>query len=461
MRAVLLSLGLLACTHAKQSVTLYESGDYAGAARSADAGLASHPGDHGLWQMRVRAALALGDAEGVARSYASYVGQRSGDDPELLQDLAIATLSQALASPSARLKIAAIHAVEAAEIQSLADSVTERLGDDDDRVAAAAAVAVINGVPNARPMAGQLLHSPDPEARRVVVEGIGKKLGTLKKVGALAKIDLQRLAGSDPDPRVRRAAIRWLGQLKTKEAADVIERQLRHTDEGVRAAAALALARIGQGDLAGLAKRALADKALAVRLAGIELLLAAKQTDELTKLAENDPDPILAAEAAFAARRQDLATKALDRAVGSEGWSIRAGAANMATRTAGKASGLQLARKLLADADPRVKLAAARVLAHGGERAAAVDVLAAALTGDSALGAATDLAELGDARGIETLDAMVRDLKATPDQRASAAMAHRSARKVTPGLVAALADSNGVVRVEAATALVMLAKPER
>ena len=461
MRAVLLSLGLLACTHAKQSVTLYEAGDYAGAARSADEGLASHPGDHGLWQMRVRSALALGDAEGVARSYAAYVGQRSGDDAELLSDLAIATLSQALASPSARLKIAAIHAVEEAEIQSLADSVAERLGDDDDRVAAAAAVAVINGYPNARPTAGQLLHSPDPEARRIVVDGIGKKIGTLKKVGPLAKIDLQRLAGSDPDPRVRRAAIRWLGQLKVKEAGDVLERQLRHTDEGVRAAAALAIARIGQGDLPALAKRALADKALAVRLAGIELLLAAKQTDELVKLAQDDPDPILAAEAAFAARRQDLATKALDRAVGAEGWSTRAGAANMATRAAGKSSGLQLARKLLADPDPRVKLAAARVLAHGGDRAAAIDVFAAALTGDSALGAATDLAELGDARGIQTLDAMVRDLKATPDQRASAAMAHRSARKVTPGLVAALADSNGVVRASAATALVMLAKPER
>ena len=455
MRAVLISLGLMACAgRAKQSVNLYEAGDYAAAARSADEGLASHPGDHGLWQMRVRSALALGDAEGVSRSYASYVGQRDGDDAELLQDLAIATLSQALSSPSAKLKIAAINAVAAAEIQALADAVAERLGDDDDRVAASAAVAVINGYPNARPAAGQLLHSPDPEARRIIVDGVGKK------VGASALIDLQKLAGSDPDARVRRSAIRWLGQLKAKEAGDVLERQLRHTDEGVRAAAALALARIGQGDLAGLAKRALADKALAVRLAGIELLLAAKQTDDLIKLAD-DPDPILAAEAAFAARRQDLAVKALDRAVGAEGWSIRAGAANMATRAAGKSSGMQLANKLLADPDPRVRLAAARVLAHGGDRAAAIAIFTAALTGDSALGAATDLAELGDARGLKTLDAMVRDGKSTPDQRAAAAMAHRSARKVTPGLVAALADSNGVVRVEAATVLVMLAKPER
>ncbi len=453
--AVIFAIGLGACAgRAKQSVNLYESGDYAGAARTADEGLASHPGDQGLWQMRVRSALALGDADGVARAYASYLGHREGDDAELLQDLAIATLGQALSSPSVRLKIAAIQAVAAAEIQALADQVAERLGDDDDRVAAAASVAVLRGYPQAPQVASEMLRSPDPEARRLAVEGVGKK------VGALAVIDLQKLAGTDPDPRVRRAAIRWLGQIKAKEAGEVLERQLRHTDEGVRAAAALALARIGQGDLNALAKKALADKALAVRLAGIELLLAAKNTAELVRVAE-DPDPIVAAEAAIAARRPDLATKALDRAVGAEGWTIRAGAAVMASRATGKASALTLARKLLADPEPKVRLAAARVLAHAGERGPAIEVFAAALTGDSALNAATDLAGLGDERGLKVLDTMVRDAKATPDQRAAAASAPRSAHKVTPGLVAALADSNGVVRVEAATVLVMLAKPER
>jgi HEAT repeat protein len=86
-------------------------------------------------------------------------------------------------------------------------------------------------------------------------------------------------------------------------------------------------------------------------------------------------------------------------------------------------------------------------------------VFAAALSGDTALPAATDLAGLGDKRGFDVLDAMVRDAKSSPDLRAAAASAHRTAHHVTPGLVAALADSNGVVRVEAATALVMLAKP--
>jgi hypothetical protein len=111
--AVVLSAGILivACAgHAKQAVVMYESGDYAGAARYADEFLSSYPKDEGLWQMRVRAALALGNADDVARSYASYRSIRSDDDNELLRDLAIATIGQALASPSVRLKIAAIQA---------------------------------------------------------------------------------------------------------------------------------------------------------------------------------------------------------------------------------------------------------------------------------------------------------------------------------------------------------------
>jgi HEAT repeat protein len=452
--AVTFSLLLLAgcASRAKQSVSLYEAGDYAGAAKAADAGLADHPGDAGLWQMRVRAALALGDGDAVARAYGSYRGHRDGDDAELLQDLAIATLGQALASPSVRLKIAAIDAVASAEIQALADDVAERLGDDDDRVAASAASAVLRGYPQAPQIASQMLRSEDPEARRIAVEGVGKK------IGALAVIDLQKLAGGDPDARVRRAAIRWLGQIKDKESVELLARQMRHADEAVRAAAATALARIGQGDLAGFAKKAIADRALAVRLAGVELLVAAKQTDELVKLAE-DPDPMVAAEAAIAAKRPDLVTKALDRAVAADAWTIRAGAANIAVRGAGKPAALELARKLAGDKEVGVRLAAARVLGSAGDRDTAIRVFAEALSGDSALSAASDLAHLGDDRGLKTLDAMVRDQKATPDQRAAAASAHRTARRVTPGLVAALADSNGVVRVEAATALVMIAKP--
>jgi HEAT repeat protein len=442
---------LAACaSRAKHSIALYEAGDYAGAARAAEAGLAEHPGDDELWQMRIRAALALGDAEGVARSYATYHERRGEHDAELLSDLAIATLGQALASPSARLKITAIEAVAANEIHALAVQVAERMGDMDDRVAAAAAVAVLRGFPQAPQVAADMLDSEDAEARRIAVDGIGRKVGTL------AVSDL-REAARDPAARVRRAAIRWLGSLRDTESRPILERNLRHPDESVRAAAAGALAELGSGDLAGYARRALADKALAVRLAGIELLVAAKQTAQLAALAE-DRDPMVAVEAAIAAKRTDLAAPALQRAAAAEAWTTRAGAANVAMRAVGKADALALARRLVADLEVGVRLAAARLFASAGDRAAAIGVLANLLTGDSALGAATDLARFDDPRGLSALDAAVRDREAAPAHRAAAAAAHATAHRITPGLVAALADPNAVVRVEAAAALATLAR---
>jgi HEAT repeat protein len=445
-----LGLGLGCAQHAGQSIALYEAGDYAGAARAADAGLASHPKDSALWRMRIRAALALGDADGVARAYAAYRSQYGEDDEGLLRDLAIATLGQALASPSAKLKLVAIEAVASAELQALADQVAERMGDDDDRVAAAAAVAVLRGYPQAPQVADDMLRSEEPEARRIAVDGIGKK------VGALALGDL-RAAADDPDPRVRRAAIRWLGQLKDKASQPLLERQLRHTDEGVRAAAVQALARLGVGELAALAKQALADRALPVRLAGIELLRAAKLTAELAALAE-DPEPLVALEAAAAAARPELAQQALERAATADRWAIRAGAANMAGRTVDRTHALPILKRLAGDPELGVRLAAARALASAGDRAGAIEIFAAALGTDSAVSAATDLARLGDARGEKVLDAAVRDAARGEDGRAVAVAAHLTAHRVTAGLVAALADGSGVVRVEAAAALVALAR---
>jgi HEAT repeat protein len=452
----------------QQSIALYERGDYAGAARAADEGLASHPGDEGLWQMRVRSALALGDRDAIAKAYAGYRDALHEDDRALVRELAIVTLQQALASPSVKMKVAAILAVEANELHPLADTVAERMGDDDDRVAAAASIAILRGYPQAPEVASQLLRSEDAEARRIVVEGIGKK------VGRMAAADLQN-AASDPDPRVRRAAIRWLGQLKIADAADLIVRRLKDRDEGVRAAAASALAHLGGRDLHPYAQQALADRALAVRLAGVELLAAAKDTGALARVADTDADPLVAAEAAIAAKRPDLAQRALDRAAADDRWALRAGAANVAVRALGKDAGVAFARKLVADKEPAVRLAAARVLAHAGDKAAATavfaEVLASAPAGPPgapelgaadgaslALQAAGDLAELGDARGLDALDAAIRDVHAGEDRRLTAIATLRGAHRITPGLVAALADPSGVVRTEAASALLALSK---
>ncbi|HET9627843.1 MAG TPA: HEAT repeat domain-containing protein, partial [Kofleriaceae bacterium] len=248
--------GLAACaSRAQQAVALYDKGDYAGAARAADTGLAAHPGDGDLWQMRVRAALAQGDAAGVSRAYATYRERHGGDDDrDLLRELARATLGQALASPSARLKIAAIRAVAAAEMESLAEAVVMRMGDDDDRVAAAAAIAVIHADPRAPDLAEQMMHSESAEARRIAVDGVGQK------VGKIAISDLEA-AANDGDPRVRRTAIFWLGQSKARDAAATLTAHLRDPDEAVRAAAGTALAAIAADRLPELAEAAIGDPA--------------------------------------------------------------------------------------------------------------------------------------------------------------------------------------------------------
>jgi HEAT repeat protein len=456
MLRIFLALALLtpACANrAKRSLSLYESGDYAGSMRAADEGLAGHPDDDDLWAMKVRAALALGDADAIAKAYAGYLDARGDDDKALLRDLSTATIAQALASPSVRLKIDAIDAIAELEIHSLADQVAERMGDDDDRVAAAASIAVLKGFPQAPAVADDMTRSENAEARRIAIDGIGKK------VGKLALADLEK-AATDRDPRVRGVAVRWLGQLKDKDAVEILAKRMRDPDEGVRAAAATALARIGIGNLDAFAKQALADHKLSVRLAGVELLAAAHRDDQLVALA-GDADPMVALQAAIAVKSShpELAAKAVERAATAEDWTTRAGAANYLVTALGKATALGVAKRMTADAEIGVRLAAARVLLHAGDKATATPIFTAALTdANHGVQAAADLASIGDPAGTKALSDVVRDPTKSPEQRAAAVLAHRSAHRVTPGLVAALADASGIVRVQAAAVLGALAK---
>lgn len=450
-----------ACANrAKRSIDYYDSGDYAAAVRAADEGLASHPDDDNLWAMKVRASVALGDAEGIAKAYQQYASKRGGDDKELLRELSTATLGAALTSPSVKMKIAAIEAIERIEIHSLTDQVAERMGDDDDRVAAAAAVALLRGMPGAPDVADDMMKSDNAEARRIAVEGVGRKIAKMPgAIGKLALVDLQK-AATDSDPRVRRAAIRWLGMNKDKEAVDIIMPRLKDPDDSVRAAAASALARIGVGNLGALGKQALADRSLAVRLAAVELLVTANADSDLVVLTD-DADPMVALQAAIAlkAKRPELVDKAINRAASAEEWTIRAGVANLLVTALGKDAARTYAQRLADDAHLGVRLAAARTLVNVDDKDGAKRVFTAAL-GDAEYDqqAAADLAGLGAPDGLDALSRFVRDIKRTPAQRAAAASLHRSARRVTGGLVAALADGDGLVRVEAAAALGTLAK---
>jgi HEAT repeat protein len=451
---VVLSVIAASCAnHAQRSIALYEAGDYAGARRAADEGLAAHPDSDDLWAMRLRAALALGDADLVANTYETMTKHDVENRP-LMRELAVATLGQALASPSARLKVMAIEAIAQSELHELTEQVFQALGDDDDRVAAAAASAVLKGHPQAPQIADEMLRSENAEARRIAVDGVGKK------VGKLAVADLEK-AADDHDAKVRRTAIFWLGSIKDKDGVEILTRRMRDPDDSVRAAAATALARIGIGNLEALGKKALSDHALAVRLAGIDLLVAAHRDDEIVQLV-SDADPMVAVEAAVAVRKShpELGPKAIERALAAEEWTVRAGAANQLVSAVGKQAALGYAKTLAGDHELSVRLAAARVLAHTGDPASARQIFAAALEdADHGTQAAADLGALGDEAGLSALSRFVRDIKGrSPEQRGEAASAHRTAHRVTPGLVAALADPNGLVRVEAAATLAALSK---
>src|SRR5205823_1560864 len=184
-------------------------------------------------------------------------------------------------------------------------------------------------------------------------------------------------------------------------------------------------------------------------------LAAAHADSELVTLTDDkDPMVSLAAAIAVKATHPELAPKAIDRALGADEWTIRAGVANMLGMAVAKDSQKTYAQKLVADTQVGVRLAAARVLLHAGDRDAATSVFSAALSdADFGLQAATDLASIGDQTGLDALSAATRDPAKSAEQRASAAAAHRSAHHVTPGLVAALADSSGIVRIEAAATL--------
>ena len=209
-----------------------------------------------------------------------------------------------------------------------------------------------------------MLHSEDAEARRIAVDGIGKK------VGKLAIADLEA-AGERSATRASGAtAIRWLGQLKDPSALELLTERLRDPDEGVRAAAG---------------SRAREDRhrqPRGARQAGARTIARSRSgspgsscwspriatTAELTALAD-DPEPMVAVEAAIERGTLQLApgrsTAPPAPTTGRSAPGPRTSRCARSARTAPSRS-----RSRLAD-DPElaVRLAAARVLAHSGDRA--------------------------------------------------------------------------------------------
>ena len=446
---------------ARQAESRYAAGDYDGAATIADRAVHGNEADSPLWRIAIRSAMARGDAAQMAAFFDGYQRAHGGtvEDRELFHDIAQVTLEQGLASRSAKVRVLAIMAVEDQLIADLADSVGMLMGDDDDVVVAAASVAVLRGYPQAPHVATSMLKAADPDARRIAVAGI------TKKVGQIALADTRPLA-DDQDAGVRAAAIIGIASAADEASRAMVRKHLRDPDANVRAAAVDAI-RTGNKtapDALAIAASAIADTALAVRLAGIELASAIHDTAALTKLvalSASDDDVLLAAHAAAALGTSADATAAIDRALASARPSTRAAALNLLSRALSDDEAAKRARDRLKDPDADVRLTAARTLISLNHVDEATTAELAMLRNPAhAIDAAADLAALGNPDGIAALSNAALSSNDTRE-RLHAVRAHRQAHRITPGLIAALADANGEIRVVAAQLILALGAPHR
>lgn len=439
---------------ARNATKLYDQGDFAGAAEAADRGLATDRGDADLWRVRLRAELARGDRRALAELYAGYTSAAGGSDVDaaLLRELAVATLGQGLTSNSSVVRIAAISAVERFEIEQLAKGVMAQLDHTDDSVVATAAIAVLRGHPQAPQIADAMLTSPDVRARAIVVAGIGRKVGAPATRELLA-------AARDSQPQVRAAAISAVVNLDDTETASAILAGVTDPSDEVRRASLTAAARRKLGDARELARTAGNDASFSVRVAAIELLRGADLREELGRL-RNDKDIRLALLAASALRGEPQNEDLLRKATSHQLAAVRADAATHAEALVGRAQSLAWVAPMLKDPDPKVRLAAARASDYAGDNAGATATFLAALEASNPelrISAAGSLARMGHSKGSELLTrALVADLD--PRTRSAAVFQHTVAQMITPGLVAALADPSGEIRVFAAAELLALVR---
>jgi len=451
MRSLVVAAALLfvACgppAGVKRAQSLLDQGNYRGAADAADEELGKTPGDAQLMRIRIRAALGMGDAKDAVARYKAWRAGRTEEDLAALRTMAMTTLWQGLTSPSAQVQVQAIQSIERLEIEDFARDVGEQMGDDDDVVAAAASIAVLRAFPQAPDVATDMLKSEDPQARAIAVEGIGRK------VGKHAAEDL-RFAAVDADPRVRAAAAMAIAALADPRDTERLTELATDKSADVRAVALRALTRGNRGDLGAVAEQALADASLGVRLAAVDLLVASRGRPAARPLLTH-ADAMVAAYAARALRDPAAGTAAVDRALASEDWTIRAGAVNLMEVALGKDAARTRADKAAGDPVVGVQIAAARLIAYMGDKPHAISIYAAALTTAEPaqrVGAAAELAHLGDARGVAALEELAG--AAEPEVRRAVITAHRAARVITPGLWGALADDDAGNRIEAAAAL--------
>jgi HEAT repeat protein len=426
---------------------LLQRGDHAGARRAADSGLQRAPRDRQLWRIKMRAMLGGGDARGAVAQYRAWRDLSGEDDADALRGLARTTLWQALRSPAPAIQSGAVQAIERLELDDLAPDIARLIASDEELVAAAAASALLTAHPQAPGVLVGLLRSDDPAVRALSVDGIGRK------AGEHARVDLVPML-ADRDPRVRSAAAAAVASFADGEdLARLITMARRDPDGRVRARALRALA----GRVAvDVARAAASDPYMGARQAAVDALArndSPEATAALDRLATSDDrDTALAATAARLRRDAPPAAvlAVLERAMAGASWPARVAALN-AAHAAPRQVALSMAGRGIADPRAEVRLAAARLLRHLGQEQRARRELVAALARPDAmlrLDAAVDLCRFGDDRCLAPLDRLARSSSA--EIRTAAVHSHAAARRITAGLVAALADTRPELRLAAA-----------
>jgi HEAT repeat protein len=389
------------------------------------------------------AALALAPALAVTATSVLTSGCATMREAARAQQRAEAVVSRGLIARDRdeRLQAARI-AAEVAD-PTLDRELAQRLGDGDAAVRATAAAALARATPPALELLCAALEGNDATARVIAIDAVRLMPDWRGRLARLAH---------DPDLRVRARVATAIGQLHPPEAHALLTSLLHDADAGVRGQALYGLAALDDRAALDEVTRALDDADLGVRLAALAALVRLDHDDVSPRLLAlgSGSDRYLAARAAVHLSRAGERAAAL-AAVANAAHDGDAAVRRAALNAAGELGddGAALATTALSDGDAEVRLDAARacLALHRMDRARAV-LLALLDHPATRLDAATELARLGDARGVALLR---HEARAPEPRRRARALSHLLPLPAGRDLLApALDDSDGAIRLAAA-----------
>ncbi|MCB9556135.1 MAG: HEAT repeat domain-containing protein [Deltaproteobacteria bacterium] len=352
--ALLAAAQLAACVppDVRTAAKLIDSGDYAGAEHVVDRALDRQPRNQALLAAKIRVLVAN---ERRAEAVALYRRHPSGT---LAFGLAKSVLWWALQHPSDQLRLDALQAVRALDASSLMRHVHARLEDPDPVVRTWAAVA-LSRLPTGANVLERQLTSQHRASRAIAL----RELGRIAQSAALPT--LSGCVG-ETDAAWRSACATGLGYTDSDRAVALLIPLTRDSAPSVRHAALQAIGRLHRPSATSSVEAACNDAFLGARLAAIDALFvldAKRAIAKLSRLAEGT-SPYVALRVGVQLARQGTVQPGLNaiaRGLVDRQAAVRIAALAAASQVADPVA-KKLARKALRDAQPQVRLAAARAI---------------------------------------------------------------------------------------------------